>query len=177
MYKFQIHFVNSAANWCTKTECVLKHFNIEKFTNRKMKWRSRHAYFSPIIAIRYSKKLGGKISEVATVIRKSSVEDFTARLRKFLLLLDKSRASGTRFEDSRLFQFFTGAPPARNKPSNLAVRQPNEWPNERSFSEFTYRDLSEPDPVRKWRRFSPPPDPTTPIHSKMSLTRTIAVVR
>lgn len=69
--------------------------------------------FLPVIAIRYSKKLGGKISEVATVIRKSSVEDFTARLRKFLLLLDKSRASGTRFEDLRLFQFFTGAPRAK----------------------------------------------------------------
>lgn len=37
MYKFQIHFVNNAANWSTKTECVLKHFNIEKFTNR-VRW-------------------------------------------------------------------------------------------------------------------------------------------
>ena len=138
---------------------ALKHFDMEKFTNRvrwKIKIPARIFLF-----IGHSKKLGGKISKVATVIRKSPllpVEDFTARLRKFLLLLlDKSRASGTRFEGSRLFQFFTATSPARNKPSNLAVRQPNEWPNERSFSEFTYRDLSNPDPVRKWRRFSPPP--------------------
>lgn len=73
---------------------------------------------------------------------------------------------------------FHRSSPARNKPSNLAVRQPNEWPNERSFSILRIETYPTQILSVNGAVFHPlHPDRTTPIHSKMSLTRAIAVVR
>lgn len=153
---------------------------MEKFTNR-VKWKIKIPA-RIFLFIGHSKKLGGKISKVATVIRKSPllpVEDFTARLRKFLLLLlDKSRASGTRFEGSRLFQFFTARPPREtNRPIWRSGSRTNDPTSGVSASlrieTYPTQILSVNGAV-----FHPlHPDRTTPIHSKMSLTRAIAVVR
>lgn len=93
-------------------------------------------------------------------IRKQGLRDCQ---REFLSRLDKSLASATRSRGSRLFRGFfrvSGRVGRAKQTAQFVVLQTNEWPTERSFSEFRYRfetypRRAGPALAAKWRHFSP----------------------